>query len=206
MMLAVAGARDDDAALLRASAGGDRAAFARLYEEHRRRVHRVAYGILLDEDEARDAVQEAFARLHDVAPRWEPNARVATWLHRVVVNHCLGLRRRMVGAARALVARPERSAEATPERRASAGEAVGIVERSLASMTLRARAIATLHLEAELEPREIATLVGLTPNATRVALHRALEKLREDLRAAGIDAAPDDETAPNEEEDHADAS
>ena len=73
-------------------------------------------------------------------------------------------------------------------------------------MTLRARAIATLHLEAGLEPREIAALVGLTPNATRVALHRALAKLRDHLRAAGIDAAPDDETAPTEEEDHADAS
>src|SRR5438046_818327 len=115
MVAAVDDAREADAALVRAAAAGDRAAFARVYDAHRRSLHRLAYGIVLDADDAREAVQEAFARLHAIAPRWEPDARVGTWLHRVVVNHCLGLRRRMLRVARAMLVP---STADTPEKRA----------------------------------------------------------------------------------------
>ncbi len=75
------------------------------------------------------------------------------------------------------------------------GEAVGIVERSLGALPPRQRAVLTLRLDGELEPSAIAPLVGMTPNATRVALHRALERLRADLAAAGIDAVPEPDDA-----------
>jgi hypothetical protein len=64
-------------------ADGDARAFTRVYDAHRGRVFRVAYGVLLDGAEAREAVQEAFFRLHLAAPRWEPRARIGTWLYRV---------------------------------------------------------------------------------------------------------------------------
>ena len=65
-----------DAVLLAAVADGDPRAFAQLYEAHRRRLFRLAYGVLLDAHEAREAVQEAFLRLHQAAPGWEPRAQV----------------------------------------------------------------------------------------------------------------------------------
>ena len=42
----------------------------------------LAFGVLLDSNEAREAVQEAFLRLHQAAPTWEPRAAVGTWLYR----------------------------------------------------------------------------------------------------------------------------
>jgi RNA polymerase sigma-70 factor (ECF subfamily) len=181
-----------DAALLGAVAAGDRAAFSRVYEMHRERAFRLAYGVLLDRDEAREAVQEAFLRLYEGAARWQPNAAIGTWLYRVVLNHCLSLRRRLLRFGRG--AGPT-SAQASPERAAVLGEAVVIVEKSLAELPARQRAVLTLRLDGGLEPSEIAPLVGMTPNATRVALHRALERLRENLAAAGIDAPPEPELA-----------
>lgn len=180
-------AHQADAQLLARAAAGDDRAFSELYQVHRHRVYRLAYGVLLDPDEARDAVQEAFLRLHIAAPDWQPRAAVSTWLYRVVLNHCLGLQtrlRRLVHIGRT------RSDTHSPESRALLGEAVAIVEGSLRSLPTRQRAIACLFLEAELSPAEIATLVDLTPNATRVALHRSLTRLRDDLRAAGIEAPP----------------
>lgn len=179
--------RDADAALMAAVARGERRAFADLYERHRRSLYRLAYGVLLDADEAREAVQEAFLRLHRAAPDWEPRAQVGTWLYRVVLNHCLGLRQRL----RRIFAPPPDRPPATPEDRAVLGQAVGIVERSLADLPPKQRAIACLYLEAELPPAEIAVLVDMTPGATRVNLHRALARLRADLGAAGFDTPPD---------------
>jgi RNA polymerase sigma-70 factor (ECF subfamily) len=196
---------DRDAALVARVSKGDERAFVELYERHRKRLHRLAYGVLLDADEAREAVQEAFLRLHLAAATWAPRARVETWLYRVVLNHCLGLRRRLWRLARRSVERV--SPDPSPEAQAALGEAVWVVLRSLGRLPLQSRAIACLFLEAELAPAEIAEIVKLTPNATRVALHRALTRLREDLRAAGIDAMPARDEAPIYAEDssHVDA-
>ncbi len=67
---------------------------------------------------------------------------------------------------------------------------------------MKQRAVACLFLEAELPPAEIAPLVDLTPNATRVTLHRALARIRADLTAAGFDAAqaPDEASIHDQEE------
>lgn len=176
----------DDAALLAQVANGDDRAFAAIYDAHRVRLYRLAYGVLLDPSEARDAVQEAFLKLHQAAPSWEPQATVGTWLYRVVLNHCLGLKQRFVRFASAIVA-PTPVASTTPEKDVAHKEAVRVVERTLADLGIRPRAVACLHLEAELTPAEIAPLVGMTPNATRVALHRALGQIREALAAAGIE-------------------
>jgi RNA polymerase sigma-70 factor (ECF subfamily) len=185
----------EDAVLLARVAAGDERAFAVLYDAHRKRLYRLAYGVLLDPNEAREAVQEAFLRLHQAAPDWEPRAQVGTWLYRVVLNHCLSLKQRFLRIARPAPDHGESPARGTPESRALLGEAIAIVEASLASLPIRQRAVACLFLEAELSPQEIAPLVDLTPNATRVTLHRALARLREDLTAAGIDAAPTEDEA-----------
>jgi RNA polymerase sigma-70 factor (ECF subfamily) len=184
----------DDAVLMARAAEGDDRAFAELYDAHRKRLYRLAYGVLLDPNEAREAVQEAFLRLHQAAPTWEPRALVGTWLYRVVLNHCLSLKERLFRLARPSP-RTERSGRVeSPETKAVLGQAVRIVERSLAALPMKQRAVACLFLEAELAPAEIAPLVSMTPNAARVTLHRALRRIRADLEAAGIDApeAPDE--------------
>lgn len=189
----------EDGELLARVASGDERAFAVLYDAHRGRLYRLAYGVLLDPNEAREAVQEAFLQLHLAAPTWEPRAAAGTWLYRVVLNHCLGLKQRLLRLAKPMLgARAQKS----PETEAILGEAVRIVERELAKLPLKQRAVATLFLDGELTPADIAPLVGMTANATRVTLHRALGPLRAALTAAGIDATPTpDEIALAEELD-----
>lgn len=176
----------EEAALLRRAAAGDDRAFAVLYDAYRRRLHRLAYGVLLDPHEAREAVQEAFLRLHKAAPTWEPRASVGTWLHRVVLNHCLGVRQRLLR-----LVRPSRAVAArSPEQAVALCEAGAIARAAIAELPPRQRAIVCLFADGELAPSEIAPLVEMTPNATRVALHRALTHVRSKLADAGIDAPP----------------
>lgn len=89
-----------DRALLAAHLAGDPDAFGRLVALHRDRLYAVAMRTLGDREEAADAVQDALLSAYRSAAGYRGEARVTTWLHRVVVNACLDrLRRRKVRPA-----------------------------------------------------------------------------------------------------------
>ena len=54
------------------------------------------------------------------------------------------------------------------------------------------RAVLALHFDSDLQPTELAPLLGITPTTARVTLHRALEKLRAHAKAAGLELPTDD--------------
>lgn len=95
----------EDRALLQAHLDGDPLAFEALVRKHSRRMWAVAVRTLHDPDEAADAVQEACLSAYRAAGSYRGDARVTTWLHRIVVNASLDRVRR--SAARPTVPLPE---------------------------------------------------------------------------------------------------
>ncbi|WP_198412644.1 RNA polymerase sigma factor SigM [Nocardioides mangrovicus] len=96
-------ADEDDRALLRAHVAGDLDAFGRLFARHRDRLWAVALRTTGDPEEAADALQDAMVSAFRRAESYRGDARVTTWLHRVVVNACLDrMRRSGVRAVRPL--------------------------------------------------------------------------------------------------------
>ncbi len=91
----------EDRALLLAHAGGDPRAFERLVRRHADRLYAVAVRTLGDREEALDALQDALLSAHRGAGGFRGDAKVSTWLHRIVVNACLDRARRR--AARPVV-------------------------------------------------------------------------------------------------------
>ena len=89
-----AAAADPDAELLSRHLAGDRAAFGDLVRRHQDRLWAVALRTLGDREEAADALQDALLSAYRAAPRFRGEARVGTWLHRIVVNACLDRARR----------------------------------------------------------------------------------------------------------------
>ena len=86
---------DGEGELLRRLRAGDAAAFAALMRRNNRRLYRVARGILRDEGEAEEAVQEGYVRALTHLDGFKGQASLATWLARIVANEALGrLRRR----------------------------------------------------------------------------------------------------------------
>lgn len=165
-----------DAAALRRIARGDRKSFEALHAEHYGRVVRLAMGITLDHDEARDVAQDVFIRLLDVAPHWRPNARVSTWLHRTTLNVAASSRRKVW---RWLQRRGrDATADVSPERRSAVTQAVRRIEDDLAALSPGQRAAVTLHLDLGMQAQEIARELGITSNAARMALSKGLRKLR----------------------------
>ena len=80
--------RLSDPVLVTRAKSGDRAALEALCTRHAPRVERLARHLLRDPEDARDAAQEALAKLCVRLPQFRGDAQFSTWLHRLVVNTC----------------------------------------------------------------------------------------------------------------------
>jgi RNA polymerase sigma-70 factor (ECF subfamily) len=86
---------DPDVELLKRHLEGDPAAFTEIFRRHRDQLWAVALRTTGDPEDAADAVQEALISAMRHAASFRGDAKVSTWLHRIVVNACLDrLRRR----------------------------------------------------------------------------------------------------------------
>jgi RNA polymerase sigma-70 factor (ECF subfamily) len=84
-----------DEELLRRHVAGDPDAFATLVGRHRDRLWAVALRTMRNPEDAADALQDAYLAAFRRAGSFRGDARVTTWLHRVVVNACLDRLRAM---------------------------------------------------------------------------------------------------------------
>lgn len=182
--------RQRDALLLARIAAGERDAFDRLHREHHRSVVRLAFGIVGDADEARDVAQDVFIRLLDIAPRWRPDARVSTWLHRTTLNASLTMRRRIQRWWNRSA--PAARVSANPEHASALARAADEIGRSLEQLSPRQRAVVTLHLDLGMSPAEIATELEMTSNAARLALSKGLRALRREVGSTVQELAKED--------------
>ena len=127
-------AEDQDAhdrRLVQAHLDGDPDAFGELVQRHQQRMWAVAVRTLRDREEAADAVQDACLSAYRSAGSYRGEARVTTWLHRIVVNACLDRTRRR--AARPTVPLPEQP-PADPRDRVAERETSLDVEQALATL------------------------------------------------------------------------
>jgi RNA polymerase sigma-70 factor (ECF subfamily) len=75
---------DDD--LVQRIQAGDSGAFRALFDKYHRRAFAVAMGVVKNEQDALDAVQEAFVKVHKNIHKFEGSSSFYTWLYRIVMN------------------------------------------------------------------------------------------------------------------------
>jgi RNA polymerase sigma-70 factor (ECF subfamily) len=85
---------DDDRVLVERAQQGDKAAFRQLVERHQRRAFAIAIGLVRDENDAREIVQEAFLRVYKNIDRFKGGSAFFTWLYRIVTNLAIDLMRK----------------------------------------------------------------------------------------------------------------
>jgi RNA polymerase sigma-70 factor, ECF subfamily len=175
-----AGETAREAGLMQRVAQGDRAALAQIIGEHQKRVWAVAYRFTQRREDADDISQEAFIRLWNAAGRWEPAARLSTWLYRVVTNLCLDFRRKQAHAPMALA---QGTAEpAAPEAAPlETEETIARVQRTVAELPERQRMAVILHRYEGMSYREISRATGWGEAAIESLLSRAYATLRQQL-------------------------
>ncbi|KAA9005708.1 RNA polymerase sigma factor [Histidinibacterium aquaticum] len=182
------GGASSDADLMAAYADGDLSAARSLTARHAPRVLAQAQRMLADRAEAEDVTQEAMLRLWRQAPSWRAEARVSTWLYRVVANLCTDrLRVRGRGVALEAVPEPE-DGRPTAADDMQRRDRLKALSTALATLPERqAQAVALRHLEGLSNP-EIARIMDIGVEAVesltargRRALSAALAARREEL-------------------------
>lgn len=76
----------DDHDLVQRVQAGDSAAFRALYDKYHRRAFAVAMGVVKNQDDALDVVQEAFVKVHKNIHKFQGSSSFYTWLYRIVMN------------------------------------------------------------------------------------------------------------------------
>lgn len=196
-----------DAEIARRIAGGDRDALTLLMRRNNQALYRAARSILKDDAEAEDAVQEAYLQAYRAIDGFRGDARLSTWLMRIVVNEALGrLRKRSrraevisldgntelgdqtseMNVGEALSAQPEQ-----PERAAMRGEMRRLIERKIDQLPDAFRTVFVLRAVEELSVDEAAGCLGIPPATVRTRYFRAKGLLREAL-AREIDFSLED--------------
>ncbi len=168
----------EDAILARRAAGADVAAFELLYRRHHRRVHGVIVRLVGQAGaRAEDLTQEAFVRAWQALPGFRFESAVSTWLHRLAVNTAL---MELRGRRSRPVADDDEDALESLSTPDTAGRAVlgRDLERAVATLPPRARAVLVLHDVEGWKHEEIARELGMAVGSSKAQLHRARGLLR----------------------------
>ncbi len=182
---------DGSESLLSALRRGDAEAFEALVRTHGARMLAVARRLLRNEDDARDVVQEAFLQAFKGLSDFRQQCQLSTWLHRVVVNAALmrlrSRKRKPEAPIDALLPQflpdghhvtqfeewlaPPLQAMMRAEVRAQVRDAIERLPESY-------RTVLMLRDIEELDTAEVAAMLGVSPNAVKIRLHRARLALR----------------------------
>lgn len=170
---------DDERELVAAAARGDVRAFEALYRRHAGRVHGVIVRLVGGHGaRAEDLTQEAFVRAWQALPAFRFESAFTTWLHRLAVNTALmELRSRR--------SRPQLDGDDEAVELIGSADSAGHVtalsmdlERAVASLPPRARAVLVLYDVEGWKHEEIAAELGMAVGSSKAQLHRARGLLR----------------------------
>lgn len=166
--------------LIERSVAGDRTAFEDLIGPLMEPAYRLACGMLLDRDEAEDAVQEATLKAWLKLDSFRRGRAFQPWFFTIVANHCRDLRRsRWWSVLKGIeVERPARAEDVD----------LGMdLRRALVGLPVPDRGLLVLHYYLDLPLEEAARVLGVSPAAAKSRLYRVLRRLRGhlDLQEAG---------------------
>jgi RNA polymerase sigma-70 factor (ECF subfamily) len=163
--------------------------------KHNRMLFRTARAILRDDAEAEDAVQEAYLRAYWSIGRFRGEAKLSTWLVRIVANEALARLRK--GTRRAQIVPISNDVETDipsndgPELRTQRSEIRRLLEEKIDALPEAYRSVFVLRALEEFSVEETAAALGIPEATVRTRFFRARSQLREAL-SREIDLAFDD--------------
>jgi RNA polymerase sigma-70 factor (ECF subfamily) len=189
--LGQSGVNPDEAALLTRMQAGDGDAFEACVRTYGGRLLHVARRILGNEEDANDAVQDAFLSAFKGIGQFKGESQLGTWLHRIVVNAALG-------RVRSRQRRPEKSIEsllphfgegehqidppvpwkATPETTVESRETRELVQHCISQLPETYRIVLLLRDIERLTTEETAKTLDTSTAVVKTRLHRARQALR----------------------------
>jgi RNA polymerase sigma-70 factor (ECF subfamily) len=160
------------------TAQGELPAFADIVREHQGMVFSLAWHYLRDRALAEELAQEVFLELHRHLGTIESPAHLVFWLRKVASRRCIDQTRRRSFW-------PKFRLDEVPEPAARTRETDPMLSRALArlvaSLPEKARLVVILRYQEDLDPADIARVLGMPVATVKSHLQRSLELLRDKL-------------------------
>jgi len=181
-----------DADLVRRALGREEAAVRAIMRSNNRRLYRLARGILRNDSEAEDVVQETYVRAFTHLQDFRADSSLATWLGRIAINEALGRLRRQranvewtslpPGTLEAQIIQfPLSAASEDPEKSMAQREIQHVVEHAIDDLPEAFRIVFITRVIEGMNVEETAEILGLKPETVKTRLHRARTMLRDNV-------------------------
>jgi RNA polymerase sigma-70 factor, ECF subfamily len=181
----------DDAALVRRALLRDEAAVRAIMQANNRRLYRLARGILRNDAEAEDVVQDTYVRAFTHLEQFRGDSSLSTWLSRIAMNEALGRLRRQrrgvewptleKGAPEAQIIPFPLAASEDPEKSMAQREIQHVVEHAIDELPEPFRLVFITRVIEGMNVEETAELLHLKPETVKTRLHRARNMLRDNV-------------------------
>ena len=157
------------------------AELAALMRLHGRSLYRAARAILRDDAAAEDACQEAWLRAYRSIDGYRGEAKLSTWLMRIVINEALQSHRRMQRTPPPALEEPAAPAQDQPESAARRRELSELLEARIDALPAPLRVVFVLRARQQQSVREVAALLRIPEATVKTRFFRARQRLRRAL-------------------------
>jgi RNA polymerase sigma-70 factor (ECF subfamily) len=177
---------DQDITLMLQFQAGDESCFEQLVDRHKQSMFNLAYRFLGNVQDAEDVTQELFISVYRSVERYEPKAKLTTWLYRICRNGCIKKLRDRKAKNVSLSMYDDHSTPAAgdgrPDQHLLAAEQAAVVKRAIDSLPERQRFAVVMFRYERCSYEQIATTLECSIDAVKVLLHRARRNLKEILK------------------------
>ena len=160
---------------------GDEGAFQDLVDGYKNLVYALIARTVQDRTRAEDLAQDVFLRIHRGLPYFRGEARLSTWIYRIVANVCLQDHARAAGTASAVSLDDARGAHAAPsvsDRQFGDFELRDRLEKAIARLPANYRLLIAAHYLKGVQYEDLAEALQLPLGTVKTQLYRAKQQLR----------------------------
>lgn len=162
---------------------GDESAFQELVDQHKDLVFALIARTVQDRSRAEDLAQEVFLRVHRGLPYFRGEARLSTWIYRIVANVCMQARARptstvSLDALQADRSPPRAAQPSATDRQFGDLELRDRLEKAIARLPANYRLLVAAHYLRGVQYEDLAEALELPLGTVKTQLHRAKQQLR----------------------------
>lgn len=173
---------DPDLVIIDKVLAGAQQAYASVVEKHKRYVFTIAFRILQNRAEAEEAAQDAFIKAYHHLAGFNRQSKFSTWLYRIVFNTAISYKRKnkpfFQDIGKTVIAHGQ-EAEGMLEKM----DKRVYLERAMANLNEADRTALSLFYLQEFSLEEIAAITGMQANTLKVRIHRARQRLADELKS-----------------------
>jgi RNA polymerase sigma-70 factor (ECF subfamily) len=180
----------NEAELVRRALARDEMAFRAIMLRHNRKLYRIARGIVRNDADAEDVVQEGYVRAFMHLQDFRGDSSLATWLSRIIINEALGRLRRKRSRPEVQADEPRLEAQIIqfpqttnddPEKTMAQRQILQLVEEATDKLPENFRLVFITRVIEGMSVEETAEILGIPPETVKTRLHRARRLVREQL-------------------------